>query len=448
MEEIKDNKKCSLLDHKETDAIIYCQECKILMCNKCDNNHSSLFKFHHKYKLDNIDIKDIFTGFCKEENHLEKLDFFCRNHNALCCSSCLCKIKKKNKGQHHDCDVCVIEDIKDEKKNKLSDNFKYLENLAKNVEKSINDVKNIFEKIEENKEKIKADIQNIFTKIRNVINETEDKIINDIDKQFDDFYFKEDLVKECEKLPNKIKISLDNGKKTIKEWNDNEKNKLSFLINDCLIIENNIKDINKLEEIRKKSNLNVYSNFTFSIKEDDINTLIDSIKKLSLIEHYVSFPSEILKDKNEDKKLILSWLPQKPNKITLLLNSKIDGDSCETLIQKCKGKKPTLVVIQTTKDIIFGGYATQEWNEKNKDEKAFVYSLKTKKKYNVKEPNYAINASDWWGFGYSKNTIVLFDNCLQHNNNYVEMELMIFLNNMNSMEVKEILVLKVMKYFI
>ena len=278
MEYIKNNKKCSLLEHKEIDAIVYCQECKILMCNKCDNNHSSLFKYHHKYKLDNIDIKDIFTGFCKEENHLEKLEFFCKNHNTLCCSSCLCKIKKKNKGQHHDCEICEIEEIKDEKKNKLSDNFKHLEDLSKNFEKSINDLKNIFEKINENKEKIKLDIQNIFTKIRNVLNEKEDQLLDEIDKQFNNLYFNEDLIKDCEKLPNKIKTSLENGKKTIKDWNENEKNKLNFLINDCLVIEKNIEDINKLENIRKKYNLNESSKLIFFIQEEEINKFNKKIK--------------------------------------------------------------------------------------------------------------------------------------------------------------------------
>ena len=419
MEDIN-NKKCSLLEHKEIDAILYCQECKIFMCNKCDNNHSTLFKTHHKYKLDNLNIKDIFTGFCKEENHPDVLEFFCKNHNTLCCSSCLCKIKKRNKGQHFNCEVCEIEEIKEEKKNKLNDNYKYLEDLSKNVEKSINDLKNILEKIGENKEKIKLDIQNIFTKIRTILNEKEDQLLNEVDNEFNKLYFKEDLIKECEKLPNKIKISLENGKKTIEKWKENENNKLNFLINDCLIIEKNIEYINKLEEIRKKSNLNDSSKITLFIQKEEINELINSIKKLNLVNDE-PFPSEILKDKIEDKKLIISWLPQKPNKITLLLNSKIDGDSCKTLIEKCKGKKPTLVVIQTTKDIIFGGYITQEWNEDYKDEKAFVYSLKTRKKYNVKEPNYAKYAGEnnWWGFGYSKNAIVLYDNCLKRTDNYV-----------------------------
>ena len=89
-------------------------------------------------------------------------------------------------------------------------------------------------------------------------------------------------------------------------------------------------------------------------------------------------------------------MPKKPNKITLLLNSKKDGDSGKTIVEKCKGKTPTLVVIQTTKDIIFGGYTTVEWNDKQlEDDKAFVYSLKTKKKYKVKNPKKATYAKSW-----------------------------------------------------
>ena len=321
MESQNKSKKCSLLEHKEIDAIMYCQECKILMCNKCDINHSNLFKLHHKYKLDKDDIKDIFTGFCKEENHLEILEFFCKTHNKLCCASCICKIKKNRKGQHHDCDVCIIEEIKDEKKNKLNDNIKYLDDLSKNLENSINDLKIIFKKFNENKEKLKLDVQNMFTRLRNIINKREDELLFKIDEQFDNLFFKEELIKEIQKLPNKIKISLENGKKIIKDWNEN---KLNCLINDCLNLENNIQDINKIEKIVEKVNLNNSSKIEFSTNEDEIKTLIDSIKIFGNIKNKINyFPSEILNNNEDDKNLILSWLPKKPKKITLLLNSKI-----------------------------------------------------------------------------------------------------------------------------
>ena len=64
------------------------------------------------YNLDK-GIEKIFTGFCKEKNHLDKLEYFCKTHNKLCCSGCIDKIKREGKGQHTDCDICLIEDIKD-----------------------------------------------------------------------------------------------------------------------------------------------------------------------------------------------------------------------------------------------------------------------------------------------------------------------------------------------
>ena len=46
-------------------------------------------------------------------------------------------------------------------------------------------------------------------------------------------YFKEDLINKSEKLPNKIKKSIEKGKIIDKEWNENN---LSLLINDCINI--------------------------------------------------------------------------------------------------------------------------------------------------------------------------------------------------------------------
>ena len=86
--------KCSSKKHKENDAINYCQECKLYLCNKCENLHSELFENHQLYKID-INISNVFTGYCTVENHLEKLEFFCKNHNELCCSSCITKLKGK-----------------------------------------------------------------------------------------------------------------------------------------------------------------------------------------------------------------------------------------------------------------------------------------------------------------------------------------------------------------
>ena len=295
--------KCTSIDHEALDAIIYCQQCRVYMCNKCEIFHSKLLKNHQTNKLDK-NLKDIFTGFCKEENHLGKLEFFCETHNCLCCSDCLCKIKIKGKGNHLDCTVCILDDIKNEKKNELEKNIKLLKSLEKENEQLINELKLLFEKINQKKEQLKLEIQKIFTKLRNAINEREDKILIEVDKKFDNLYFKEDIIKDSEKLPNNIKESLEKGEKIDNDWND--ENKLSSIINDCIKIENNISNINKINENIDKCNLAKDTEINFFPKEEnEINKFLDNINQFGIINvNYMNIfkfkkcPSNLDKDRN------------------------------------------------------------------------------------------------------------------------------------------------------
>ena len=276
MEEQK--KKCSSKKHLDIDAIIYCQKCKKYMCNKCQNYHSELFEEHKTTNLNNIN--DIFIETCKEKNHINKLEFFCKEHNTLCCVSCISKLKDEGYGQHFDCDVCHIKNIKDEKKNKLKENINNLEELNNQIEKSINELKTIYEEINKNKEDLKLKVQTIFTKIRSALNEKEDKLLSDIDNEFNNKYFKDDLIKESEKLPNKIKKSINKGKIIEKAWDENN---LSSLINDCIIIENNIKEINDINNNIQKSNSNKNVKIEYNIEEEQINNLINTINNFGKI---------------------------------------------------------------------------------------------------------------------------------------------------------------------
>ena len=73
-----------------------------------------------------------------------KLDYFCKNHNKLCCLSCIAKIKGEGIGQHKDCDVFFIKEIKDEKINKLKENPNQNRNLkVKEAVKKMKKKKNI-----------------------------------------------------------------------------------------------------------------------------------------------------------------------------------------------------------------------------------------------------------------------------------------------------------------
>ena len=164
-----------------------------------------------------------FSGICKEIKHKVELEFYCKNHNQLCCAACLSKIKNKGNGQHSDCDVCLIEEIKNEKKNKLKENIKYLEDFSKKIQKSINELKQIFENLNENKEEFKKKISKIFTEIRNVINNRADELLLEVDNKYNNLFFNEEIIRQSESLPNKIKLSLEKSRIIEKELNDNNK---------------------------------------------------------------------------------------------------------------------------------------------------------------------------------------------------------------------------------
>ena len=350
-----EKKKCCFKKHEEIDANYYCDKCKIYMCNKCENFHSDLFQNHHSNNLDK-ETKEIFTGFCKEKKHIE-LKYYCKNHNVLCCAACISKIKDNEYGQHKDCDVCKIDEIKNEKKNKLKDNIKLLENLSNTLEESINELKKIFEKINENKEKIKLKIQNIFTKIRNTLNESEDILLLEVDKQFNILFFNEDIIKEGEKLPNKIKLSLEKGKKIENEWNDD--NKLNSLINDCINIENNIKDINIINESLNKNN-SIDLKLNFYPDDEDINTFLDTIKSFGSIKYNKFSFKNCPKDINENKKYVVSG--NNNNVITKIVNKQWVGIICENQLSMNKENIWKVKILKTNNKNIMIGVAPIDFN--------------------------------------------------------------------------------------
>ena len=261
------NKKCSSKEHDNINAILYCCNCQIYLCKKCEIFHSNLFQNHSLFKLEQ-DLKDMFTGFCQKLNHNQILEFYCKTHNELCCASCICALKGKGKGQHSSCEICFLEDIKENKKNNLKNNINILEELSIKLDESINNLKKAYNKINERKEKIKIKFMEIFTKLRNALNQREDEILSEIDNEFKNKFFEEDLVKNAERLPKKIQIALDKGKKIDEEWNN--KNKLNFLINDCIKIEKNIEDIKIINEnIEKFQNSDEKINIKYEEKNYD-----------------------------------------------------------------------------------------------------------------------------------------------------------------------------------
>ena len=293
---MEDNKKCSNKKHSEINAISYCIECNSYLCNKCSNFHSELFDGHH---INNINKKEqnIFSGLCTEPKHKMQLEFYCINHNKLCCAACLSKIKGGGHGQHFNCEVCSLEEIEHEKKNKLKNNIKYLEESSLNIEESIKKLKEIYKQVNKSKVEITLKISSVFTKIRKLINEREDKLLKELDNLYDNSYFKEDLIKTGEKLPKQIKNCLEKGNILNKEWNDNNK-KLVERIKDCIDIENNIKNIIEINENIGKHNSKQITikflpeNNEFGVLGENINKFGEIEKKFINKKRYLSSDSD------------------------------------------------------------------------------------------------------------------------------------------------------------
>ena len=367
------------------------------MCNKCEKSHSDLYKNIHEDKIiKDINTDEIFSGYCNEKDHSNELIYFCKNHNKLCCLGCFSKIKTKNFGIHKDCDICLIEDIENEKKSKLKENIKCLEDLSITFEQSIKDLKKIFDKINEDKEKLKKNIQNIFTKIRNEVNNKEDKLLLDVDNKFDELFFKEDILKEGDKLPNKIKNSLTKGKLINEHWNEN---KLNSLINDCLNIEHNIENINKINESVKKNN-SINISLSFYPEEEGVNQFLESIKKFGFVDDILfRFDSVIEFDQN----IVKSWLNNKNYKTELLFRKSRDGSTFNDFHDKCDNKGITIVFIETTKGYKFGGYTELQWDKSGNgktDKSTFLFSFNHKEKYiarNNRASIYCSNEAPWFG---------------------------------------------------
>ena len=386
--------KCSLENHKENNAVSFCTNCKIYMCNKCEKLHSELFLNHNQLRNDKIkDLSDIFTGFCSEKNHPNELNYFCKTHNKLICPVCITKIKNKEIGQHTDCNVCSVEDIEDEKRNKLKDNIKTLKELSNNLEKSIDKLKNIYNTINEKKESVKKEIQTKFTEIRNELNNREDKLLEKVDKLFEEKFINDNIIKESEKLPQKIKLSLEKGEVINNEWN-NKKNKLNFLINDCLNIENNINYINKINDNIKTCN-SIDCNCKFDY--NDINQLLDKIKNFGDIDQNKKlFNSNIIFEQD----LIKTWLDNRKFVSELLFRKSKDGTNLKDFHDKCDNKGTTITFIETSKGYIFGGYTELQWDTCEafkKDKSTFIFSMNKKQKYMARNNNDSIYCSNSYG---------------------------------------------------
>ena len=189
-------------------------------------------------------------------------------------------------------------------------------------------------------------------------------------------------------------------------------------------MENELK--NKSQLIEKQENeINIMKN-KFETLENQIKELIsikveyEKLKKLEIKKENRYFKdSNIIKLEEED--IIYNWFERKPNRFIKLLDSKKDGDTTNAFAYKCSNKCPIIVFVKTTNGYRFGGFTSVLWTYGyySKDNKAFLFSLDKKEKYNITNENNAtfLNKGNYFEFG--DRALCIYNSCTTNRNNFV-----------------------------
>ena len=146
---------------------------------------------------------------------------------------------------------------------------------------------------------------------------------------------------------------MNEGKSIDNNWNINN-NKLNLLMNNCINIETNIKEI--IYDVKNINKFNDIINYTIEFETKDIKSINDikyfgeiSCKKILRI---LSDSLIINKNKVFIESLI-SWInPENEITTNLLYRKSNDGDSYDTFHRLCDNKGPTLVLIKSTEGFI------------------------------------------------------------------------------------------------
>ena len=87
-------------------------------------------------------------------------------------------------------------------------------------------------------------------------------------------------------------------------------------------------------------------------------------------------------------------------KFMLLYRASTDGDKAKIFHEKCDKHNMTLVLVETTKGVRFGGFTTKSWDGKcikKTDDDAFVFSFDKRKCYDIINNQYAIGGYPKFG---------------------------------------------------
>ena len=226
---------------------------------------------------------------------------------------------------------------------------------------------------------------NKFLSICDSIDEVYQQLIYELNKNS-----KKNIIEEKNKINiiipvehikiKEIKFILFEQKKTDKE-----------LIQELFIkIKNLNEEINELKNENKKIN---EKNTYLEAKTEKILEKLNSLQEYLDLNNKIDLnKSKIINNDNIKQDSIIKWIKESINKnkikFELIFQMSKDGSNSEDFHKLCDNKGPTLVLIKTTKNRIFGGFTPLNWNKDkgsayDKLKQTFIFSLNLMKKYNM-----------------------------------------------------------------
>ena len=184
-----------------------------------------------------------------------------------------------------------------------------------------------------------------------------------------------------EQLP--IKEELETKKEEQNKLIEDRNKKLDFQLNINKTEENKIKNFQ--EKDKQRTYRNFYLNNETIVKPGSfriINNWINRLKKLNF---------------------------------ELLYKASINGDCAENFHKNCDGYYPTVTIIKSKNNNIFGGYISVPFLSIYKpflDETAFLFSLTKNQKYRIKNKEFPVSNSHFYGPHFGINDLRISSQCL------------------------------------
>ena len=253
------------------------------------------------------------------------------------------------------------------------------------------------------------------------------KLVSAQSKKLDNLANENDLLKkEIGKLNGKIKKMGEGEEEDENEEEESDEEEEKKSKKKKKKKKNKNKKIKKLEESEEDSE---------SVEENKKKAKNENIGEFTYEEFLDS--TNIIKEKKEidvvlDKIRVIFHKSYKNFvNLKLIYSATKDGDSAEVFHSLCDGIAPLVVLIKTSKNVIFGGYTEAPYSfakkrTGNKDDNAFIFSINKMKTYDVEKGTNATCSFRDYGpvfYGYEYCNIYLFGDFFNDEGNVAKKEI-------------------------